>query len=246
MSEKKKLNMIVQPYAGKLMIIQDILAPPIQEDDPNQQPGSYFNFPKLVDTFRTFLKEAGYKTDRGDYNQLIDGILCALETYMKHILQVIIKNCEFRVNFHLINDKRCKFNHILRDKVNYLNEMKRGASDERYSRKMCRRRAKVRQSDPGFRRYQNEKRLACINYTAMLALGVHKRVGTVLFDPFSAPYPRNGRTYFGASNQNHYKRLPTVLHQKYIKVQDVLQLLEQDPRFKYSMLLYEAYMRYPK
>nr|XP_016933111.1 uncharacterized protein LOC108012319 [Drosophila suzukii] len=230
----------IQPYAGPLLIIKDLILPDAAPQDSSKSANPAKKKPRasFFDRSGVLKKLVKHWTQSNvvdeicfeDQEALLDAFLAALETYMKFVVKKTVALCEHRSGYHLYNDERCKMNNDMRTTMTFLNDLEMadcGSSDD----------------DAGFyykRRKQNTEkqgkgvRFESVNDTAMLAIGGRKR-------PAEAPVPEGTPSDPGAKAP--VKR-PFGMRFKHLSIRDVLQFMEEDKRYSRSNMLHEAYLRY--
>ncbi|XP_016956577.1 uncharacterized protein LOC108029037 [Drosophila biarmipes] len=234
----------MQPYAGPLLIIKDLILPDVAPQDPSKplnpakkKPrASFFDRSGILKKLVKHWTQSNVVNEYFFENQeaLLDAFLAALETYMKYVVKKTVALCEHRSGYHLYNDERCEMNNDMRTTMMFLNDLETadyGSSDD----------------DAGFyykRRAGNDEkesramRFDSVNDTAMLAIGGRKRPAEALV-PDGTPSGSNGDPASSAPMQR-----PFALRFKHMSIRDVLQFMEEDRRYARSNMLHEAYLRY--
>ncbi|XP_039493417.1 transcription initiation factor TFIID subunit 4 [Drosophila santomea] len=234
----------IQPYAGQLLIISDLILPDSASQDANKtkvstkrkQRASFFDSSSIHKKIIKQLSQGNQADDisMSEKESLLDAFLAALETYMKHVVKKTIDLCEHRTSYHLYNDARCVMKNDMRTTMMFLNDLEMadyGSSDD----------------DAGFyrkRRAENDDkerkvaRLESVNDTAMLAIGGRKRPAEAP-GPEAAPSGSKGGQVTGPPVQR-----PFALRFKHLNIRDVLQFMEEDSRYARSNMLFEAYLKY--
>ncbi|XP_017004006.2 transcription initiation factor TFIID subunit 4 [Drosophila takahashii] len=231
----------MQPYAGKLLVIKNLILPEVTPQDLTKSSNlakkkpraSFFERSSLMKKLLKNLTQANMADDiyMVDHEALLDAFLAALETYMKLVVQKTIALCEHRSGYHLYNDVRCVMKNDMRTTMMFLNDLEMadyGSSDD----------------DAGFyRKHRTESadkekkgvRLESVNDTAMLAIGGRKR-------PAEAAPPE--ATPSGSAAVGPPAQRPFGLRFKHLSIRDVLQFMEEDRRYSRSNMLFEAYLKY--
>lgn len=122
----------MQSYAGKLLIIDQLVIPD-SSDEPvpgkkensdtkfSDMPRPSFFEPKVIE--KTLLKYCTLENMPKQFkDELVDGLLAAVETYMKHLIRSAIELCEHRSGNNLYNDPRCVVQHNMRTTMMFLND----------------------------------------------------------------------------------------------------------------------------
>ncbi|EDV58020.1 transcription initiation factor TFIID subunit 4 [Drosophila erecta] len=234
----------IQPYAGQLLIISDLILPDAAPQDPNKTKGwtkrkqraSFFD---LSSIYKKIIKQLSPNNQAEDIciseqDFLLDSFLAALETYMKHVVNKIIDLCEHRTSYHLYSDERCVMKNDMRTTMMFLNDLEMadyGSSDDEagFYRK---RRTENNDKD------RKVTRLESVNDTAMLAIGGRKRPAEAP-GPGAAPGGSKSGQVAGAATQRTFP-----LRFKHMNIRDVLQFMEEDRRYARSNMLFEAYLKY--
>ncbi|KAH8398428.1 hypothetical protein KR215_001605, partial [Drosophila sulfurigaster] len=216
-------------YAGKRLLITDLIVPGNREE---RRP-SYFDRKGIE---QMLLKYSAMENvlRQGPFNEeLVDGILSAVETYAKYMVKSVIELCEHRTGYWLYNDPRCVMQHDMRSTMMFLNDREAadfgGADDETPGHRS--RWMKMKRKLPGSSSLEHEMRLESTNTTALLALGGRK--------PTAASTSR-----FGSGVATALPPRAPPLRAKRVVVKDIVQFMENNKRYARSQLLYEAYLTY--
>ncbi|XP_034100745.1 uncharacterized protein LOC117565642 [Drosophila albomicans] len=216
-------------YAGKRLLITELIVPENREE---RRP-SYFDRKGIE---QMLLKYSAMENvlRQGPFNEeLVDGILSAVETYAKYMVKSVIELCEHRTGYWLYNDPRCVMQHDMRSTMMFLNDREAadfgGADDETPGHRS--RWMKMKRKLPGSSSLEHEMRLESTNTTALLALGGRK--------PTAASTSR-----FGSGVATALPPRAPPLRAKRVVVKDIVQFMENNKRYARSQLLYEAYLTY--
>lgn len=126
----------MQPYPGKLLIIDQLVLPLYMEELKLKPPTgkktasgqklsdmlrlSYFNPEFIEKMLITYCTMEGIA--KQFKNDLVEGMLAAIETYMKHMIKSVVELCEHRSGNNLVNDPRCVVQHNMRTTMMFLND----------------------------------------------------------------------------------------------------------------------------
>ncbi|XP_017954560.1 uncharacterized protein LOC108649960 [Drosophila navojoa] len=245
----KPIEVPMQPYAGRLLIIENLIVPDPSDDDKlsagkKSFPGSKFSDmprpsffePKVIE--KTLFKYCAVEGVTKDFkDDIVNALLAAVETYVKHVIISAIELCEHRSGNSLFTDPRCVVKHDMRTTMMFLNEREvadYGCSDDDSAYGHRRRWIKLqrnRTNNSG----ENEMRLQSTNYTAMMALGARK--------PLRPTGPSAPGAQAAAGTVQPPPR-PFTIRVKHMNVKDIIQFLEEERRYYKSKLLYDAYINY--
>ncbi|XP_060655354.1 uncharacterized protein LOC132790723 [Drosophila nasuta] len=216
-------------YAGKRLLITELIVPENREE---RRP-SYFDRKGIE---QMLLKYSAMENvlRQGPFNEeLVDGILSAVETYAKYMVKSVIELCEHRTGYWLYNDPRCVMQHDMRSTMMFLNDREAadfgGADDETPGHRS--RWMKMKRKLPGSSSLEHEMRLESTNTTALLALGGRKPTAASTL-----------RLSSGVATALPPRAPP--LRAKRVVVKDIVQFMENNKRYARSQLLYEAYLTY--
>lgn len=136
MSVCRPIEVPMQPYAGKLLIIDQLVLPLNLEELKLKPPTvkkttsgftlsdmlriSYFDPEVIEKTLITFCTLEGIA--KQFKNDLVEGMLAAIETYMMYMIKSVIELCEHRSGNNLFNDPRCVVQHNMRNTMMFLND----------------------------------------------------------------------------------------------------------------------------
>ncbi|KAH8388124.1 hypothetical protein KR200_002613 [Drosophila serrata] len=263
----------IQPYAGQLLIIKDLLQPKPTEAGTRT---SYFDrcvIGKKL-TKQMALVE-GAKSDKisiHGHESLVDGILDALETYMKMIVQKVIELCEHRCGYRLYMNKRYVLKNDVRTTMTFLNDMELadyGSSeddegfyrtlaelDERRERRRCRERkekeikkeVKVEvKKEPKESKGNQEQKPNIRGIKASADNIAMLAFGSRKRPATKTPVTNHSATPNAAPIPIGLRAPPGVAmlpRFKHVTIRDVLQVMEEDKRYNRSNMLYEAYLKY--
>ncbi|XP_064535352.1 uncharacterized protein nht [Drosophila montana] len=236
----------MQPYAGRLLIIEHLIVPDISDDQRqgsgkkaivgpkfSDMPRPSFFEPKVIE--KTLLKYCILEGISKDFkDELVDALLSAVETYLKYLVRTVIELCEHRSGNNLYNDPRCVVQHNMRTTMMFLNDREvadYGCSDDDSAYGHRRRWMKLqrnRTNNSG----ENEMRLESTNSTALMALGARKPIG---------PGGAGGQLTSGAAQP---PQRSFIIRIKHMNVKDIIQFMEEEKRYNKSKLLYDAYLTY--
>uniref|UniRef100_A0A6P4E602 Transcription initiation factor TFIID subunit 4 n=1 Tax=Drosophila rhopaloa TaxID=1041015 RepID=A0A6P4E602_DRORH len=229
----------IQPYAGELLIIKDLILPDVAKIEMNKSNKkktriSFFDRNSILKKILKHFAQNNKADDicMVDCESLLDAFLSALETYMKFVLKKTIELCEHRCGYHLYKDERCVMKNDMRTTMMFLNDLEMadyGSSDDdaAFYRK---RRAETVEKE------KKSVRVESVNDTAMLAIGGRKRGAE---DPVTEPTP-----VAISAPANVPVQKPFGLRFKHLNIRDVMQFMEEDRRYWRSNMLFEAYLKY--
>lgn len=135
MSNCRPIEVPMQSYAGKLLIIDQLVLPLNPEELKQKPPAgkkttgstladmlrpSYFDSEVIEKTLITYCTLEGIA--KQFKNDLVEGMLAAIETYMKYMIKSVIELSEHRSGNSLINDPRCIVQHNMRTTLMFLND----------------------------------------------------------------------------------------------------------------------------
>ncbi|XP_017067078.2 transcription initiation factor TFIID subunit 4 [Drosophila eugracilis] len=233
----------IQPYAGPLLIIKDLILPESGHPDPNKTNNptkkkarnSFFDRNSIQIKLAKLIGQ-GSQGDEGRIagnDVLLDAFLAALETYMKFVITKIIELCEHRSGHALYNDDRCVMKNDTRTTMMFLNDLEMadyGSSDD----------------DSGFYR----KRRAETAEYGKSGVAFKSTLDTVSMAftrkrPAEAPATEGTSSVSNASSGSVVP-IPRPYGQRYkhLNIRDVLQFMEENRRYSRSNMLFEAYLKY--
>ncbi|KAH8282765.1 hypothetical protein KR054_009628 [Drosophila jambulina] len=264
MSSNTAIEVPIQPYAGPPLIIKDLVQPkPVEA-------GTRVSFFERSVITKKLLKQLalveggkGEKISMYGYDSVVDGLLDALEAFMKVVVQKVVELCEHRCGYKLYMNKRFVLKNDVRTTMTFLNDLELadyGSSDdeEGFYRNMAvledrkeRKNRKERKEPKPQKEWkspkdqQEEKATirglkASADSIAMLAFGSRKR-------PMAkAPSSVNVTTNVNPTPSGSHapQGVPMLPRFKHVTIKDVLQFLEEDKRYCRSNMLYEAYLKY--
>ncbi|KAH8293195.1 hypothetical protein KR044_011290, partial [Drosophila immigrans] len=217
-------------YAGKLLLITKLVVP---ENSEERRP-SYFDRKGIEQMLLKYSKLENVARQGPFKEELVDGILSAVETYAKYMVKSVIELCEHRTGYWLYNDSRCVMQHDMRSTMMFLNDREAadfgGMDDEAPGHRS--RWMKLKRKHPGSSSLEHEMRLESTNTTALLALGGRK------------PTASTARIGVGAGPALALPPRAPPLRAKRVIVKDIIQFMENHKRYARSQLLYEAYLTY--
>ncbi|EDW12848.1 uncharacterized protein LOC6577439 [Drosophila mojavensis] len=246
----KPIEVPMQPYAGRLLIIENLIVPDLSDDEKlsagkksfagpkfSDMPRPSFFEPKVIE--KTLFKYCAVEGVTKDFkDDIVNALLAAVETYVKYVMLSAIELCEHRSGNNLYNDPRCVVMHNMRTTMMFLNDREvadYGCSDDDSSYGHRRRWMKLqrnRTNNSG----ESEMRLESTNYTAMMALGARKPLRPT---GFTAP---GGQAPAGGAQPPPPRSF--IIRVKHMNVKDIIQFMETERRYYKSKLLYDAYLNY--
>ncbi|KAH8403039.1 hypothetical protein KR222_003555 [Zaprionus bogoriensis] len=261
----RAIEVPMQPYAGKLLII-DQLVLPLNLDELKVKPPtgkktssvsrlsdmsrlSYFDPEVIEKSLISFCTQEGIP--KQFKNELVEGMLAAIETYMKHLVKSVIELCEHRAGSNLVNDPRCVVQHNMRTTMMFLNDREvadYGCSDDDSAHGHRRRWMKL-QRNRSTNSMESEMRLESTNSTALMALGARKPALGASANLFSAPgldrtiSSASDAATLGKSERTQPPRT-FVVRVKHVNIKDIIQFMEGEKRYAKSKLLFDAYLNY--
>ncbi|KAL7725974.1 hypothetical protein ACLKA6_016389 [Drosophila palustris] len=264
----RAIEVPMQPYAGKLLIIDQLVIPD-SSDEPapgkkessetkfSDMPRPSFFEPKVIE--KTLLKYCTLENMPKQFkDELVNGLLAAVETYMKHLIGTVIELCEHRSGNNLYNDPRCVVQHNMRTTMMFLNDREVsdfGCSDDDTNYGHRRRWMKLQRNRTS-NSVESEIRLESTNNTALLALGARKPTGLGaaggLFGTATGAGAGLGLGAgtgkgIGMGTGTGVATAPQrsfVVRIKHVNVKDIIQFMEEEKRYAQSKLLYDAYLIY--
>ncbi|KAH8377262.1 hypothetical protein KR093_004573, partial [Drosophila rubida] len=214
----------IRHYAGKLLTVTNLIMPQNTEE---RRP-SYFDRKGIEQLLLKYSVMENVSRQGPFKEELVDGILAAVETYAKYMMKSVIELCEHRTGYWLYNDPRCVMQHDMRSTMMFLNDREAadfgGTDDEAPGHRS--RWMKLKRKHPGGSSLEHEMRLESTNTTALLALGGRKPTASSAASALPLP-----------------PRAPPVRAKRVI-VKDIIQFMENHKRYAKSQLLYEAYLTY--
>ncbi|KAH8341357.1 hypothetical protein KR059_004137 [Drosophila kikkawai] len=266
MSSDTAIEVPIQPYAGQLLIIKDLVQP-----KPTEAGTRVSFFERSVITKKLLKQLAQVEGGKNEkismlgYEPVVDGVLDALEAYMKLVVQKIVELCEHRCGYKLYMSNRFVIKNDVRTTMTFLHDLELadyGSSDddegfyrnvaelddrkERRNRKERKEpKQQHRESKPQKNPHDEKANIrglkASADSIAMLAFGSRKRP--------AAEASKTNTTAAGAAatsnGSNAQKVVPPVVPRfKHVTIKDVLQFMEEDKRYYRSNMLHEAYMKY--
>ncbi|KAH8236287.1 hypothetical protein KR038_011248 [Drosophila bunnanda] len=270
MSSTTAFEVPIQPYAGQLLIIKDLLKPKPTEAGTRT---SYFDRCVIV---KKLLKQLalveGGKSDKISmfgYDDLVDGFLDALEAYMKVVVGKVIELCEHRCGYKLFMNNKFVLKSDVRTTMTFLNDLEladNGSSDddegfyrnmaeledrrERKNRKERKDKVLMKEVKKEVKKEPKEEKVekatnirgikASADNIAMMAFGSRKRPAAKASGTTTSTAAPNAAPA-PSGNNAPTANAPRLKH---VTIRDVLQVLEEDKRYCRSNMLYEAYLKY--
>lgn len=130
----RAIEVPIQPYAGQLLIIKDLVQPKAAESGPR---ASFFERSVVAKKLlRQLVLAEGGKVEKITmlgYEPLVDRFLDALEAYMKAVVQKVVAMCEHRCGYNLYMNGRFVLKNDVRTTMTFLNDLELadfGSSDD--------------------------------------------------------------------------------------------------------------------